>query len=594
LPQKALNLAVRADGTGPTAGGRPFRVVPLGDLPWARADVLAASFTLNLLALVMPIVILQTYDRIVPNNSLETLFLLVLGVAAALVLDAFLRLGRTHITGWAAARFEHQLGRTMVSRLLSSDLADYERSAAGVHLDRLTAIDRLRDFYCGQSIVVLVDMPFALLFLALIAYLAGALVLVPIGILCSFAFLAWRVGQKLRRAIEERSEVDDRRYNFIIELLTGIHSVKALGMEAQMARRYERLQESSANAGVEVNRISGRAQSLGAMFSNLTMVLTAGIGSLWVISGDLTTGGLAASSLLAGRSLQPLLRTMGLWTQFQNVEVAKGQVAEALATETESIENLPALPPVEGAVRLSQIRFAFSDDGPELFKGVDLAVPAGGAVGIRGANGSGKSTLLRLILRLYRPTAGRITIDGHDLSDFDPISIRDQVVYLPQQSVLFQGTIMENLTGFRGDEAIEPALEVAAKLGLDAVIARLPDGYQTRVGESGADSLPAGIRQRIAIANAISRDPRVVLFDEANSYLDAGGDTMVRALLEEVRERATLVLVSHRPSLLQLADRIYEIRDGVLVDRTARAPSVRHSRAVAQAKASPAMLGQAQ
>jgi len=563
-------------------------VLPLDGLPWARLDVLAASFTLNLLALVMPIVILQTYDRIVPNNSRETLFLLVVFVAGALVLDAFLRLGRTYVTGWAAARFEHRLGCSMARRLLSSDLASFERSAAGVHLDRMTAIDRLRDFYCGQSILVMVDLPFAFLFLGLIAYLAGALALVPLGVLIAFAFVAWKLGQHLRVAIENRSEVDDRRYNFIIELLTGIHTVKALGMEAQMVRRYERLQESSAASGIEVNMLSGRAQSLGALFSNLTMVLTAGIGCLWVINGELTTGGLAASSLLAGRSLQPLLRAMGLWTQFQNVEVARGRVAEAMETPVEAPATLPALPPVEGALQLHKVHFAYDADGPELFRGVDLSVPAGAAVGIHGANGIGKSTLLRLIMRLYTPTQGRITLDGHDLTEFDPASIREQIVYLPQQSVLFQGTIMDNLTGFRGEEAIEPALEVAIKLGLDSVIARLPDGYQSRVGESGADALPGGIRQRIAVAHALARNPKVVLFDEANSYLDAAGDAMLRGVLEEMKGRTTLVLVSHRPSLLQLADELYEIKDGQLVQRVSRArpkPPAQHEPAPATTQA---------
>lgn len=574
-------------GLGP--GGEPFRVLPLDGLPWARFDVLAASFTLNLLALVMPIVILQTYDRIVPNNSHETLLLLVVFVAAALVLDAFLRLGRTYVTGWAAARFEHRLGCSMAGRLLSSDLAAFERSAAGVHLDRMTAIDRLRDFYCGQSLLVLVDLPFALLFLALIAYLAGAVVLIPLTVLVAFALLAWKLGQHLRVAIENRSEVDDRRYNFIIELLTGIHTVKALGMEAQMVRRYERLQESSAASGIEVNMLSGRAQSLGALFSNLTMVLTAGIGCLWVINGELTTGGLAASSLLAGRSLQPLLRAMGLWTQFQNVEVARGRVAEAMATPAEAPANLPALPPVKGAVTLKGVHFAYDDDGPELFSGVELSVPAGATVGIRGANGIGKSTLLRLMMRLYMPTGGRITIDGHDLAEFDPASIREQIVYLPQQSMLFQGTIMDNLTGFRGEEAIEPALEFAIKLGLDSVIARLPDGYQSRVGESGADVLPGGIRQRIAVAHALARRPKVLLFDEANSYLDAAGDAMLRGVLEEMKGQTTLIVVSHRPSLLQLADELYEIKDGKLVHRAARArltPPAQHGPAPAATRAS--------
>lgn len=565
LPHAAREIS--ADAASSARADR-FDFDALGRLPWARFDVLAASLTLNILALALPVVILQTYDRILPNNSRDTLLMLVLGIGVVLIFDAALRLGRSYVTGWAAARFQYQRGQQAIAWLLRSKLPSFEKDAAGAYLDRLHALDTLRDFYSGQAMLALVDLPFALLFLCLVAYLGGMLVLVPVFLLVAFSLLAWRSGTRLRNAVAARSAVDDRRYNFIIEVLTGIHTIKSLGMEALMTRRYERLQQSCAAAGYDVNRLSGEAQALSALFSQLSLISVAGIGSLVVIDGGMTMGGLAACTLLAGRSLQPLLRAMGIWTQFQNIRVARENLQRIYEVEPESVTTLPAMPRISGALKLSGVRFGYHDDeGPLLFDGLDLQVKAGEVVGICGENGSGKSSLLWLVMGLIQPLAGTVRMDGHDPSRFAADSVRSQIAYIPQHGVLFQGSILENLTSFRGDDFVEPAIETATRLGLDEVVARMPQGYQTRVGNTSFDAVPGGIKQRIAIARALVSRPRIILFDEANSSLDGAGDAHVRQLLGELKGDRTILLVSHRPSLLKLADRIYDIHDGRLHER---------------------------
>ncbi len=531
-----------------------------------RADILAATVTLNVLALALPIVILQTYDRIIPNDARQTLLFLVIGIGFVLMLDAVLRIARAYVIGWTGAQYHHREACTAVGRILGARLVDYEREEPGVHLDRLEALDTLRDFYSGQAILILVDLPFAALFLGLIAYLAGPLVLVPLTILILFAAIAWIVGRYLRNALEARRAYDDRRYNFIIEVLAGIHTVKGLGLEELMSRRYELIQENCAATGDAVNRQSGIGQGVGTLFGHLTMVAVAGIGSIYVINGSLTVGGLAASTLLAGRTLQPLMRAMGIWTQFQNIRVARTAIQNVHALPQESTTPRPAMPEVVGEVELRQVSMRFDEASPWVFHDLNLKVAAGEMVGIVGGNGCGKSSLMWMAGGLLQPDHGQVLIDGEDIARFDPGSVRGRVAYVPQRAQLLQGTILENLTAFRVEENSASAMKLAEDFGLDVITARMPDGYQTHVG-SGSDAIPGGIMQRIAIVRALVGNPRVILFDAANSFLDAAGDARVRETLAGLKGKSTILLVSQRPSLLALCDRIYELRDGTLHER---------------------------
>ncbi len=539
--------------------------------PGGIFDLVLASFFINILALAMPLTLLQVYDRIIPNSAQGTLIMLIVGVGSALILEAMLRQGRSYVSGWMGARFEHLAGVAAVERLLNVSIVDYERQGSGVHLERFNALGPLKEFYAGQAILSLCDLPFAVLFLGAMYYLAGHLVLVPIALIIIFAITAVLVGNKLRAALEDRMLADDRRYSFIIEVLGGIHTVKGLAMEEQMIRRYERLQETCAGADYNVALHSASASSTGALFSQLVLFCVVGYGATFVIDGALTVGGLAACTMLAGRSMQPLQKAVGIWTRFQSIQLALDRVHQLFQMEIEKEPGLPVLPPVRGEVVVEGLTFSYgkNKDGEDLaplFDDVNLSIEAGETIGISGAGSSGKTTLLYLLMGVFTPSSGRVLVDGMDLHEFDPSSIRHQIAYLPQDGVLFNGTILQNVTMFR-DDKIDDGLDISRLLGLDGVVAHMPQGYDTVVGDGAGDKLPKGIKQRIAIARALVDKPRILLFDEANAAMDSAGDNTLRTLLERLKGRVTLVLVTPRPSMLNLSDRIFDIADGKLVER---------------------------
>ncbi len=535
-------------------------------------DLLAASMVVNLLGLALPLTLLQVYDRILPNSSLDTLVALVLGVMGAQILEGLLRVTRSAITSWTSARFEHMASSRAFNSLLTQPTDDFERKGTGAHAETLNAIHALKDFYSGQAYLSVFDIPFALLYFALLMIFGGWMVLVPLSLALAFSLSAIMLGKKMYLAMAKRMASDDSRVNFIVEILSGIGSIKALAMEEQMRRRYERLLDNSAQAEFHVAELSAKAGSLALLYSHLSTILVVSVGAIMVIDGDMTTGVLAACSLLAGRCVQPMQAALDRWTRFQTARLAEERLGQLIYEDQERPAR-PVLPTVEGRIRLENLTLAF---GPApLLEGVSVDIKAGEMIGINGENGSGKSSVLGLISGSIPPTDGRILLDDYVLSDYDPISIRRQVAYIPQRPELFRGTILENLTLFdptRTDEA----KEIAHKLGIDRVAARLPLGYETVVGEGAQDALPRGIRQLLVIAQALVHRPRVVLFDEANSAVDGAGDQALRNLLEELKGSCTIILVTPRPSLLNLADRQFKLANSQLLD-TSQVASLPHA-----------------
>lgn len=554
---RAITFSAREKAKGLSAYTSIFANMP---------DLVLASLFLNVLTLALPVALLQVYDRIIPNKSEGTLQLLVLGVGVALMFESVLRLGRSYVTGWIGARFEHMAGCGALARLLGTSIGAFERDGSGAHLERLNALATVKDFYAGQAILTLLDLPFTVIFLFLVWFIAQELVLIPAGLLVLFLITALGVGRKLREVLKKRMTADDRRFNFIIEVLSGIHTVKSMGMEAQMLRRYERLQEGCAEGDFHVAQVSSSALALASFFSQLTTASVAAYGSTLVLDHRLTIGGLAACTMLAGRSLSPVQKALGIWTRFQTIRLARARLNEIFQLPLESRDGLPQLPPIAGGLRMEGVRFRYSDKTPEIMQGLSVDVAPGECIAIGGGNGSGKSTLLALMIGALHPTAGHIQLDGHDLTEVDPTSIKSQVAYLPQSGTLFQGSILENITMFR-PELTELAYEAAGRLGLDNVVKTMAQGYDTRVGDGAFDALPRGIKQRISVARALVCRPRVVLFDEANTGVDGIGDQYLKTCLEDLKGRCTLILVTHRPSLVKMADRSFDFKDGLLTER---------------------------
>ncbi len=548
------------------------RLLSIRRLPGSIADLLMTSLFINLLGLALPVVILQVYDRIVPNSATGTLTLLLGGLGVALAGETLLRLLRSFVSSWIGARFEHVVGGKAVERLFKSNMADFERDGAGVHLERLEGLGALKDFYSGQALITVFDLPFTVLFLALIWYLAGNLVLVSVGLVAIFVVGATIIGMRLRNALHERAVADERRFNFIIEILGGIHTIKSMAMEPLMLRRYERLQETCAEHDHTVTSRSAAAMGIGALFSYLSLFATAGVGSIFVINGDLTTGGLAACTMLSGRAMQPLQRAMGLWSRFQTVHLARERLKEVFSLRPETAMDLPEIPDdIGNELEMRNVTFRYSVDGDDILTDVSVHARHGEIIGISGGNASGKTTLLYLMAGVLHPTEGQVLVDGQDLRRFNPASLHKKIAYLPQEGALFNGTIIENLTMFT-PERIRQSLAVAKLLGLDDIVARMPFGYDTVVGEGAHDFLPRGIKQRLAIARALTPGPNVILFDEANMAMDAEGDNRLKTVLEGFKGRTTMILVTRRPSLLKIADKIYDLEGGRLTLREPEPP----------------------
>jgi len=537
-------------------------------------QVVLETVAVNILSLGLPLVMLHVYDRIIPNGATGTFGWLILGLAVVLLLDAGLQVIRGYVVGWEAARLEHVTSCGALNHVLESEIDDFEKDAPGVHLSRFQAIDTLRDYYAGQARLALVDLPFVFLFLALIWLIGGAIVIIPVVLLFLLALAAFGLGSLLKEAVEDRVTLDSRRYSFVLEVLEGIHTIKLLGMETLMQRRYERLQEQGASGTYRTVLLSNAVQSLGVIFSRLTIVMVAGFGGMLASFDQLTIGGLAACTLLAGRCLQTPLRSLALWTQFQKADVARRKLGQLFDLRREPGEDLDEIGEIRGELELRDVSFGYAGGKPVL-SGLNLKAAPGEVVGISGKAGCGKSTLLMVTMGLLKPTSGQVLFDGIDTSERDPHSLRQQIAYLPQNEVLFQGTILENLTLFRGSGSVEACLSASRLLGLDLAIHRLPAGYHTKVGDGADNDLPAGVKQTIAMARALANGARVILFDEANNALDRNADEMLKTALARLKGKVTMVMVSQRPSLLALADHVYDLRQGDLVLRKPRSTSTK-------------------
>jgi ATP-binding cassette, subfamily C, bacterial LapB len=543
-------------------------------------NIAVASLFINILALAMPLALMRIFDYVIPERDAATMFWLAVGVASALILEALLKIGRTYVGDWMGARFEHLTGCGAVERLLGAAITDFDKRGAGAYLERLNALKPLRELYGARTIGAIADLPFALLFLGAIGYLAGTLVLVPIAVIALFCLAALTLG-RLRSAIAEGMLANDRRYGFIIEVLGGVQTVKGLGMEEQMLRRYERLQETSADADYRLTLHHGRSLGLGAVLSQLAPIGVAGAGALNVIDGALSVGGLAAAILLAGRAAQPFEDMAGLWPRFQAAAIARKRLRQILDMPEDKPIGLQELPAIKGAIDFDGVSFNYGkgkdgEDLPPIFNNIDLHIKPGQTVGVIGRSASGKSTLLYLMMGVLTPTAGVARIDGYDLRECDPAHVRRHVAYLPQLAHMFNGTALQNITMFRDDHA-QDARAMAGLLGLDDVFNQLPEGYETRIGDGAEDKLPRGTRQRIAIARALVDKPRVLLFDEANAFIDGPADARLLEVLMRLRGRVTLVMVTQRPSMLRLSDRIFEIRDAGLFEHKLPSQGAAHA-----------------
>jgi ATP-binding cassette subfamily C protein LapB len=531
-------------------------------------NVWLGSVAINLLSLALPLTILQAYDRILPNKALSTFTLLTLGVATALLLEMLLRNARVAVLGWHTARFESTALMAAVGRVLDAPVATINRMPVGALLDKIQSIDVLRNYHSGQSRLALIDLPFACIFIGFMFMIGGWIGVVPVMLTTALAPLNLRRIRAEEAVGGRRRKHEDHRTDFLVEVLRGIRTLKVIAAEPLIMRRHDRLQRTSVENSYQSLVLGNDNQSLMTLFANLVLIATVSYGAVLVIDGSISVGALAACTTLAGRAVQPVLRLFVIHNQLASVKLARCRLADVLSLPRDNgIRNAERIS-IAGQIELIDLGFSYPENDRPTFTRLDLTIPAGCICGITGLDLAGKSTLARLIAGELVPTHGRINIDGHDLNGGLRESIRPQVAYVSQERTLFEGTMLENIAMFRPAEATEEALAAARLIGLELDIQRLPQGYETRISDSIADEIPASLAQRVMIARALARRPRVLVFDQANAALDLRSDRLLREALAAIKGSMTVVLITERPSLLRVADTVLKLEAGALAAQT--------------------------
>jgi ATP-binding cassette subfamily C protein LapB len=529
--------------------------------PRVPLEVYFASFAINLLALALPLSIMQVYDRIIPNHSLAPFAYLFLALALALVVEFILKTTRSALLSWHAMHFVRNVEHEAISRLLRAQDGAFEHEPAAVHVNRYAAAAALGDYHCGQARLVSIDLPFVGIALIVMSVVGGVMVLVPATLFFLFAAMAIGRARKFRAIINTRTTQDNRKYDFIAEVLAGIHTVKSMAMEPQMQRRFERLQQAIAETTMS-SILTGQANQTSALlYGSVSQLIVVAIGASQVVDNQLTMGALACCTLLSGQILQPLLRAISLWTERETVSHRRAEIRTLLDGPPAEAAPLAPRAEVEGAIRFESVTFGYLPDVPPVLHAVDLSITAGAIVGVKGEEGSGRSTLLKLLRGEIEPASGRVTIDGISTTEPEFLSVRRSIAYVGAAPVIFRGTIMDNLTVFSPDRR-DYARKMALLFGLEATINVLPDGFETTLGEGIGDDLPASIAQQVNIVRALSDRPRILILDESNTVLDGIAENALMQALDSLRGWLTVVIVSHRPSLLALCDSVLTVQKG--------------------------------
>ena len=528
-------------------------------------DIMFAAFLINLFALAMPIFTMNVYDRILPNRSLETLWVLVIGVVLIVCADVILRTMRGYFLDWASHRVDIKLSGRIMEQVLGTRL-EHRPSSVGSFSSNLRSFETVRDFITSATITALIDIPFAIIFIGVMAWIAWPMIIpVIIGAIIMLIY-SFSVQTKMHDLSETMFRVGAIRNATLIESLVGLETIKALGIEGHMQRKWEK----SANYLTEVN---GKLKLLSNSINNgvnglqqTVNVILVLLGVYLVIEGDLTMGGLIACTMLAGRALAPIAQSAGLMTQFHN--------ASTSLTSLEAIMEKPTERPVDsnflsrsnfaGNIEFREVSFSYPGCEVSALKDVSFKIKAGEHVGVLGRMGSGKSTLQKLILGLYLPTSGAILIDGIDSRQIDPAELRRNIGYVQQDTHLFYGSMRDNIT-MSNPHALDPqVLEAASMGGIDEFVNLHPNGFDMLVGERG-ETLSGGQRQGVGITRAMVGNPRIIILDEPTSAMDHSGEELVKRRLTEATANRTLLLNTHRSSLFDLVDRIIVIDNGKIM-----------------------------
>jgi ATP-binding cassette subfamily C protein LapB len=527
-------------------------------------EAFAMAFFINILAMAAPIFTMQVYDRVVFYGGLVTLWGLVSGMAVVLVFDFVLRQSRARMLQRVALRIDVEVGERVFDKFLHLPLRVLESRPANHWQTIFRDVEAVRNALSGHSAVLLVDLPFAVLFVALSFVLAPAIAWILPVVLVVYGVLAWWSGAKLHDSggIERRAGFD--RDTLLAEMIAARNTIKALALDERMRGLWEVRHADAVAKSVARGSENDGYMNIGMSVAVLVTVVMTASGALAIIDQSLTMGALVASSMLSSRIIGPFNQLFTAWKTLTMARQAAGRLDALFAEEEERRESAIALGRPKGELTFDAVSFHYGDRGPLVLDALRAKIQPGAVHAIIGRNGSGKTTLLKIAQGLYAPTRGRVLIDGGDVSQFTRAELARWIGYVPQDCVLFNASIRDNIA--RGDvEASDDEVLRAARLaGVHDFVIDLPAGYATVVGEGGS-LLSSGQRQRIALARALLGDPPILLLDEPSSNLDRQSEEQLAATLSTLAKDHNVLVVTHSPVLLLVARNVMLLDKGKIL-----------------------------
>ncbi len=528
-------------------------------------DVLWAALLINFFALAFPLFSMNVYDRVVPNNAVETLWALAVGVVLVLGADLFMRLLRSHFVDEASARVDVQISAKLMEKVLGMRL-EHRPESVGSFASSLRGFEQVRDFIASGTVTALIDLPFALLFVLVMFWISPWLAVPVIVVGLAILGLGYVLQARLQELAETTYKAGALRNATLIESLTGIETIKSQGAEGVVQAKWERTNAFLARTNVKMRALSSSAMYATSTLSQLVTVAIIIIGVYLIRERELTMGALIASSMLASRALAPAGQIVGLLMQYQGARTAMANLNKVMDKPVERPlgQSYVERPQLRGEIEFRNVKFAYPGRQEAALDGMSFKIAAGERVALIGRVGSGKSTIQRLMMGLYQPTDGAVLLDGIDLRQLDPADVRRNCGYVSQDVTLFYGTLRENIAfglPFADDSAIVAAAEVA---GMTELVNRHPRGFDMPVGERG-ESLSGGQRQSVGLARAILHNAPILLLDEPTSAMDFSTEAQITNRVNAFAQDKTVVLVTHRTSMLAMVTRVIVVDGGRIV-----------------------------
>ena len=528
-------------------------------------DVLWAALLINLFALAFPIFTMNVYDRVVPNHAVETLWVLALGLLLVLLADLYMRSLRSHFVDEASARIDVQLSSSLMERVLGMRL-EHRPQSVGSFAANLRGFETVRDFIASSTVTAMIDLPFALIFIAVMAWISPWMVLPVVAAFVLILVIGFILQHRLHELSESTYQASAQRNATLVEALTGIETIKTQAAEGVIQARWERVNLFLARTNVRMRALSSHASYGTQWLSQIVSLSVILIGVHLISQRELTMGALIACTTLASRALAPAGQIVGLLMQYQGARTALESLDRIMA---QPVEREPGAAfqhrrEIRGDIELRDVRFAYPGRDDPVLDGISLKIARGEKVALIGRVGSGKTTIQKLMLGLYQPTSGAVLLDGIDLRQLDPADVRRNLGYVSQDVTLFYGSLRENITmglPYADENAVLAAAETACLLDF---VNRHPKGFDMPVGERG-ELLSGGQRQSVGLARAVLHNAPLLLLDEPTSAMDFSTEAQVTKRVTEFAQGRTVVLVTHRTSMLALVDRVVVVDQGRIV-----------------------------